>query len=1003
MENIEVLYSELEAKSKADQDLTESTSSFFKEKLSNVTEKNKNQILIYAVQKRTINIIRYFVRAEIKVTLPLKTETAIHIAIKCNSTEYFDLLFYVYGNVNYKTVNKKSKFSHFQAACMTSNVQRVQNFIDAGVDVNAGKPLLEAIERKNFEVIKFLLKSGANANVVDKRGRTPLQLIFSQFSDGTEYETNFELFRLLIKAKSDVNKTDKNGNSPMFYLLDRDLCIDNKKKTLEILLQNGADVTHVNKFGYSIMHYVFGCKNRKERDTFELIELFLKHGAHVNATDKWGLTPLHLICSQLSNIKDHGHEFAINTIKLLFINGANINTVNRFGRTPINCLWSQLSNIKNHGDEFVIHIIELLLSNGVDINTAVDSSGRTPINSLCSKLGRDSKNDSNLKLLQVLIKYKSDVNRKDKEGHHTLFNLFGESCGSSLQWDALKILLQNGANVTYINSAGDTILHHLIKLKYENEKHFIDIYELLLSNGADVEAVDSFGRTPINSLCCKCSKDSKCDSYLKLFQVLIKYKSDVNRKDKEGNSPMFNLFKRGWMNYAQKDALDILIQSGADVTHTNDTDDSVLHHLIYTDYKNQEYAMDIIELLLSNGADVDAVDTFGRTPVNLLCGKLSDSNKKQKDFDLKLLQFLIKYKCDVNRKDKQGTSPIFNLFKSIGINCAQKDALEILIYYGRVDIEHVDKNGDFILHRVINSINNNKKCAIDVTELLRSNGADVNAVDTFGRTPINLLCYYLRKGHNCDLYSKIFQLLIEHKCDINKNDKNGNSPIFNLFDKSWISTFQWNALQLFLKNGANVRHINDAEDSILHHIINSNENEKKKSKAKKISVDVVVELLLNNGADVNAVDTFGRTPINLLCYQLNRSSRYDPDLKILQHLIEHKSDVNRKDKQGNNPMFNLFNKSDYWGIDPLQWDALKILLNNGANVMQVNNAGHTIAHYTDPRRFTSTLHRHEKPNIDSYGIEYCVILLQLINSFNLQKNRHLGNGVEERLYISQHI
>ncbi|KAL7303809.1 hypothetical protein TKK_0003936 [Trichogramma kaykai] len=582
MENIEVLYSELEAKSKADQDLTESTSSFFKEKLSNVTEKNKNQILIYAVQKRTINIIRYFVRAEIKVTLPLKTETAIHIAIKCNSTEYFDLLFYVYGNVNYKTVNKKSKFSHFQAACMTSNVQRVQNFIDAGVDVNAGKPLLEAIERKNFEVIKFLLKSGANANVVDKRGRTPLQLIFSQFSDGTEYETNFELFRLLIKAKSDVNKTDKNGNSPMFYLLDRDLCIDNKKKTLEILLQNGADVTHVNKFGYSIMHYVFGCKNRKERDTFELIELFLKHGAHVNATDKWGLTPLHLICSQLSNIKDHGHEFAINTIKLLFINGANINTVNRFGRTPINCLWSQLSNIKNHGDEFVIHIIELLLSNGVDINTAVDSSGRTPINSLCSKLGRDSKNDSNLKLLQVLIKYKSDVNRKDKEGHHTLFNLFGESCGSSLQWDALKILLQNGANVTYINSAGDTILHHLIKLKYENEKHFIDIYELLL--------------------------------------ILIKYKSDVNRKDKEGNSPMFNLFKRGWMNYAQKDALDILIQSGADVTHTNDTDDSVLHHLIYTDYKNQEYAMDIIELLLSNGADVDAVDTF----VKLLLGLGAD-------------------------------------------------------------------------------------------------------------------------------------------------------------------------------------------------------------------------------------------------------------------------------------------------------------------------------------------------------------------------------------------
>ncbi|XP_023316271.1 uncharacterized protein LOC106649359 [Trichogramma pretiosum] len=693
MENIEVLYSELEAKSKTDQDLTESTTSFFKEKLSNVTEKNKNQILICAVKKRIINIIRYFVKAEIKVSLPLNTKTAIHIAANYKYTEFFDLLFHVYGNVNYKIMKNMLTFSHFRVACMTNNVQRVQNFINSGVKVNTGKPLLEAIERKHLEVIKLLLKSGANANVVDKRGRTPLHLIFSQFSDGTEYETNLELFRLLIKAKSDVNKTDENGNSPMFYLLDRDLCIDNKKKTLEILLQNGADVTHVNKFGDSIMHYIFGCKNRKERDIFELVELFLKYGAHVNATDKRGMTPLHLICSQLSNITDRGHEFAIYTIKLLLSNGANINTVDGLGITPINLLCSQLSNIIDHGDEFAaINTVELILSNGVNINTAVDTL--------------------------VLIKYNSDVNRKDKDGNSPIFNLFGECCGNILQWNALKILLQNGANITHINSAGDTILHHLIKLNYEKEKYVIKIYELLLRNGADV-----------------------------------------------------------------------------------------------------------------------------------------------------------------------------------------------------------------------------------------------NAVDSFGRTPINLLCRYLRNSHY-NSYSRISQLLIEHKSDINKNDSNGNSPIFNLFDKSWISTFQLNALQLFLKNGANVRYINNAGDSILHHIINSNKNEKKpkikNQKKLKTTVDVVVELLLNNEADVNAVDSFGRTPINLLCYQLNGSSSYDPDLKILQLLIEHKSDVNRTDKQGNSPMFNLFHKTNFGGIADFQLDALKILLNNGANVTEVNNAGHTIAHYTNVVRNSTT-------------------------------------------------
>jgi ankyrin repeat protein len=83
----------------------------------------------------------------------------------------------------------------------------------------------------------------------------------------------------------------------------------------------------------------------------------------------------------------------------------------------------------------------------------------------------------------------------------------------------------------------------------------------------------------------------------------------------------------------------------------------------------------------------------------------------------------------------------------------------------KIDINMQDNDGDSPLHIAIFLAN------YDIIKILLENNANVNLVDKWGQTPIHRLYFCL---NNIDLF-KILELLINHKCNFNKQDVNGNT------------------------------------------------------------------------------------------------------------------------------------------------------------------------------------------------------------------------------------
>ncbi|XP_023316835.1 ankyrin repeat domain-containing protein 54-like [Trichogramma pretiosum] len=94
----------------------------------------------------------------------------------------------------------------------------------------------------------------------------------------------------------------------------------------------------------------------------------------------------------------------------------------------------------------------------------------------------------------------------------------------------------------------------------------------------------------------------------------------------------------------------------------------------------------------------------------------------------------------------------------------------------------------------------------------------------------------------------------------------------------------------------------------------------------------LLESLFKRGADPNTVDDKGRTALNFICYQAKLS---EINLKMIQLLIQYGADVNTQDEYGNSPMMNLF--YDESNGMRVRIEALKILLQNGANFTRVNH------------------------------------------------------------------
>jgi len=126
-------------------------------------------------------------------------------------------------------------------------------------------------------------------------------------------------------------------------------------------------------------------------------------------------------------------------------------------------------------------------------------------------------------------------------------------------------------------------------------------------------------------------------------------------------------------------------------------------------------SVEVLQYLVSQGADVNAKNNKGDTPLH--CAAIYNPS-------VEVLQYLVSQGADVNAKNKYGGTPLYNAASN------HNDAiLKYLVSQG------ADAGSGFWSQMLCNAIES--KHNVDVLKYLISRGADVNEKDCFGKTSLH--------------------------------------------------------------------------------------------------------------------------------------------------------------------------------------------------------------------------------------------------------------------------
>ncbi|MCL1823800.1 MAG: ankyrin repeat domain-containing protein [Oscillospiraceae bacterium] len=837
---------------------------------------------------------------------------------------------------------------------MEHNLDVIEELVEAGADINrivkfGYSPLIQAIFKKNTKAALIFIENGADLDHTDDDNKTALH--------HAAQAALVEVAKALVEKGARTDILDKNENLPLDYakrcsaskeitalltvpLSDDEMAAQANSEMLEYAKRNkitdlksavwnkhpgltkhfislGEDINQWATYGGS-WYTMLGIAIYK-RDA-ELVNILVEAGADIYENLK-----------EKTKYADH-MEYCLSyrlddMIKALYELGFDL-----YRRDYITILVRYCGEEKyipffeevypmfsdfmpDYGTDEVKEIIlntnsgcclplyyfEDVLDNIDDINEQ-DASGKTLLHHVLINYGR-----LGIWLEALLNRNDIDVNASDTKDYTPLYY----ACENASPHAVHQLLLMGAdVNETCGNSGKPVILS-----VFKNDKEWVlEIFERLREFGADVNASDDYGFTSIHAA-------AKTHNF-PLCRLALEYGADPTVADSDGRTPLHFLVEydswTGWnasFNPKPKSQdsckiIELLIEGGADTEAYNNAGQTPLM-LAFT---KSDTELALIKQLISLGAQIDTQDNQGNTCLHYAVAEGNVNRirlllENGVDSSVQNAGGFSAYQLALNENKRSVVSLLEKANVILDIDpddldaafmkackAGQRGVAEMLLKRGDIDVTYVDDMGRTPLHYVAGLGMNT------LASVLIESGVDVNYTERDGKTAL----HFAASGR----HKEIFKLLIDNGADTSIADDNGVLPIHIVSRRG-----QNDLLAILLEGGADVSSFDDSGRSLLYNACYNRNKE-------------CVKMLLENGADANAADSAGNSPLII--------SVYNNQKEIVKMLLFAGADIRTRDADGDEAIhiaaFNGFK------------DMLALLLEKGSFIDSLNNAGMSPLH-----------------------------------------------------------
>lgn len=680
-----------------------------------------------------------------------------------------------------------------------------------------------------------LLQAGIDPNLQDHRGLTALHSCIS--------ERNEMMFNLLLDAKDiDLDRVTEEDDTPLCFAMKTDPFDESFASRL--LAKGATPNPTYDATGDSLLHIL-------TREGREEAALFLAEYCNDNLTktNNEGLTILHEACK--IGLKE--------LTRALVRNGMSTDVVTRTGDAPIHFAISNL---------YTDIVMELL--DATDLNSQLTIKNNASETALSLAIKIPFKKGKNIVL--ALIKAGADVNERNEEGQTLLHQaILKEDSATAI------FLLENGADMNVRTANGETSLQLCVHCRLG------EVVETLCRRGVDT----SIGCPLWDAL------DSDQED---TASILVKYGADTDCWGPGPDGCQQTLLHRA-IDDNKEDVAQFIIRSGCDLNATRRPgpdgaggeearDGCTPLHLCC-----QWGLEQVVQTLIEHGADVNARDAEGKTPVHVAI-----QNQHSQIISLLLCHPNI----DLNKRDKKGLTPF-----ATALTVRNDKAAQAILERLPKAAEQYDNKGRNFLHTAI------EKGDMESILFLLSIHVDVNSRihDVTQTPPLHLAA---ASGNEM-----LVRSLILAGARVNDTDANRNTAL-HVAAKAGHAT----VVCALLQNNINFDAVNADGDNALHVAVREGH------------VSVVRTLLTESELDAEAVNLKGRNPL----HELARCGR-DNAATICELFLEcmAKYPVNNADLDGNTPLLIAYMKGN--------GNLCRTLVRAGACLGSVNKDGITIFNY----------------------------------------------------------